>query len=372
MSIVDKNEVIIWHEFDGKADTTLRLLEDITREVSERTNVNFKLKMMNIVDFIKGLSAIHKTKNGPHMAFIPSDLTVFAEKGLFSEVPELLFNGYADKKIYETMSYKGKQYGVPILGGNNEVIYYNKKILKDIPKDFEDLRKMKAGFEEKGIIPIAVDMEIPYWFIPFLSAFGGWPIKDKNLELDYEALKETFSFLREQIQEGIIVHYKATDAMLSNFIDGKIACMMNGEWVYNYLLEECEDILGVCLIPTIRGKQAKVTTSTIGWVFPCDSLESEYKKPIMELVKYMMSDECQLRLLNGVNRIPVNKKIIEEVKQNGSETKKGILEQLNFSETIPVNFKMREIWDDIENGLKMLKNNSISIDDIVKTVMYKK
>ena len=107
MTIKDKKEIIIWHEFDGKADTTLRLLEDITREVSERTNVNFKLKMINIVDFIEGLSTIYITKNGPHMAFIPSDLTVFAEKGLFSEVPESLFEGYADKKMYETMSYKG-------------------------------------------------------------------------------------------------------------------------------------------------------------------------------------------------------------------------------------------------------------------------
>ena len=197
---------------------------------------------------------------------------------------------------------------------------------------------MKAEFEEKGISPIAVDMEVPYWFIPFFSAFGGWPIKDENLELDYEALKETFSFLRELIQEGVIVDYKATDDMLNNFMDGKIACMMNGEWVYNYLLEECEDKLGVCLMPTIKGKQAKVTTSTIGWIFPCKSLESEYKEPIMELVKYMMSDECQLRLSNEVNRIPVSKKIIEEVKQNGSETTKGILDQLNFSENNPSKF----------------------------------
>jgi arabinogalactan oligomer / maltooligosaccharide transport system substrate-binding protein len=370
MSIKDKSEVIIWHECDGEADLTANLLEDVARELSEITNVNYKIEIMNIVEYIEALTNIHKTKKGPHLALIPSDLTAFAEQGLFSDVPEALLQGYVNKKTCETMSYKGKQYGVPIIGGNNAVVYYNKELVKDVPMDFEDLKRMKENLKKEGIAPIAVDLEIPYWFIPFFSAFGGWPIKDENLDLDYEALKETFSFLREAIHEGVIVHYKATDAMLKNFIDGKIACMLNGEWVYSYLSKKCEDKLGICLMPTIKGKQAKVATSTVGWVFPCKSLESEYKKPIMEFINYMISDECQLRLFNEVHRLPASKKIIKEVEENASENIKGILKQLNFSEGIPVDLKMRDIWDDIELGLSMVKDDSISIEDIVKAVLH--
>jgi arabinogalactan oligomer/maltooligosaccharide transport system substrate-binding protein len=380
MSIEDRKKVIIWHEYDGKADTILNFLEEVAREISEKINVDFQFKMMNMVDYKEKIGNIYKTKNGPHMALIPSDVIAFAKQGLFSEVPESLFEGYADKKTYKTMSYKGKQYGVPLLGGNNAVIYYNKEILKDIPKDFEDLKKMKVNFKKKGITPMAVDMKVPFWFIPFFSAFGGWPIKDENLKLNFEALKETFGFLRELIREGVIVHYNSidpvsntdsTESMISNFIDGKIACMMNGEWICDYLIRSsCKEKLGVCLMPTIKGKQAKVTTSTAGVVFPCNSLESEYKEPIMELVKYMMSEECQLRFFKEINRIPVNKKIIEEVKKSGSEVTKGILNQLNFSETIPVDLRMKGIWDDIELGMKMLKDDSNSIEDIVKVVLH--
>ncbi|MBW6410643.1 sugar ABC transporter substrate-binding protein [Clostridium weizhouense] len=368
MNLNEEKEIIIWHEFDGIADTTLSLLEDITKEMSKKTGFNFKLHMTNIVEFIEGLSNIYKTHNGPHMAFIPSDITVFAEQGLFSEVNTSIFDGYADKKIYETMSYKGKQYGVPILGGNHAVIYYNKELMEEIPKDFDDLIRMKDDFIEKKIAPIAIDMSVPYWFIPFFTAFGGWPMNE-NLELDPKALKDTFLFLRELLKEGVIVNYRATDVMLDKFIEGKVACMMNGEWIYNYMLQKCNEKLGVFLIPNINGKKAKVTTSTIGWVFPCDSLKSEYKEPIMEFVKYMMSDECQLRLLNEVHRIPVNKKVIEEANKKATETTKNILSQLKFNETIPVDLKMRKVWDDLEFGLKMLGNESCSIDDIVNTLM---
>ncbi|WP_322395155.1 hypothetical protein [Clostridium perfringens] len=41
MSIKDKSEVIIWHECDGEADLTANLLEDVARELSEITNVNY-------------------------------------------------------------------------------------------------------------------------------------------------------------------------------------------------------------------------------------------------------------------------------------------------------------------------------------------
>ncbi|MBD7911878.1 MULTISPECIES: extracellular solute-binding protein [Clostridium] len=380
MSVENKKKIVIWHEYDGKADTILGFLEEIAKEISEKINVDFIFKMMNMVEYKEKLSNIYRTQNGPHMALIPSDLIAFAERGLFSEVPESIFDGYADKKIYKTMSYKGKQYGVPLLGGNNAVIYYNKEILKNVPRDFQELRKMKVEFQKKGITPMAVDMEIPFWFIPFFSAFDGWPIKDENLKLDFDALKKTFEFLRELMQEGIIVHYSSIDpvtntdstkSMIGNFIDGKIACMMNGEWICDYLIRSsCKEKLGVCLIPNIKGKQAKVTTSTAGVVFPCNSLESQYKEPIMEFVKYMMSEECQLRLFKEINRIPVNKKVVEEVKRSGSEVIKGILNQLNFSETIPVDLKMKSIWDDIELGIKMLKDESNSIEDIVKVVLH--
>jgi arabinogalactan oligomer / maltooligosaccharide transport system substrate-binding protein len=347
---------VIWHEFDGPGDTSKSVLDEICADYTERLGVKVTPEVMNIEELIDRLKSVKKSGVGPHMAFTPSDMAGMAEVALYSQTPSGLFRDKLSEASLSTMRMNGAQYGVPILLGNHLVMFFNRDIFPEAPQTWEQLEQAVQRLSQRSVVPIGADLRHPYWFIPFLTAFGGWPIQGAEPNLGTAEMRRALSFVRTGLQTGVIASFDGSTSLLDKFFAGGIGAIICGEWIFNYVDQHMKEKLGVGGLPAIRGVRPVPMTSSVGLVFPNRALESEYRDDLLAFAEYMLSDECQRKWAQQVHRLPASEAILNDVMSTSSANKREIVAQLRNCRPIPVHAKMSSIWEAMKAGLDVLVN----------------
>lgn len=203
---VQQQQLNIWHEFDGKGDTSIEVLEQLCRQYSSEFGVPVIPKVMNISILTAGLQQVKTAGAGPQMALVPADMAGYGEAAMYSEIPEKFWSmsGSTDKDIRYSMRSSDRQYGIPILKGNHLVLYCNSEIYPEAPASWEAIEQQAEELMAKGIVPVASDLADPYCFIPFLTAFGGWPLKEGNLICQLRKWKQPCGLFSGKLPKGCL------------------------------------------------------------------------------------------------------------------------------------------------------------------------
>ncbi|EFM10232.1 extracellular solute-binding protein family 1 [Paenibacillus curdlanolyticus YK9] len=354
-----KKELIIWHEFDGPGDTSIEVLEEICRLYSERNDINVTTEVMNIKVMGERIGEVHRGGPSPHIAFAPSDMVGYSDIGNLSKVPSDQYAGLLSERVLSTMTIGNELYGVPILNGNHLVLYYNNELFPQAPLTWADIEEAAPALLSQGVTPIAADLAQSYWFIPFFTAFGGWPMKDGMPSIGEPAMKEALAFVKEQIGQGTLASLDGSNGLIEQFIDGKIGAIICGEWIFNHLDKHLQEKLSICRLPRLNAGQALTFSSSIGFMYPGGSLESEMREDILDFTNFVLSEECQLMWANKVQRIPADEKVLQQLIATSSSNKAEIISQLQFSQPMPNDRSVIHVWLSIAEGLQLLPNHSV-------------
>lgn len=365
-----KKEIVLWHEFDGPGDTSIEVLEEICRLYTERFGIQVTPQVMNITELTARLSRIKETHQGPHLAMVPADMSSYVENGLYSEVPVGLFADVLTEGALSTMQLNGVQYGVPVLRGNHLVVYYNKEIYASAPTTWDMFEEAAEKLSAQNIVPIGADLQQGYWFIPFLSAFGGWPVKAGKPNIVTPEMKRALQFIREKMDQGVLASLDGSTGLLEQFIDGKVGAIICGEWIYNHLDKHMKDKLAVCQLPVIEGRQALSMSSSIGLIYPNHSLSSEEREDILSFTRFMLSDECQSMWAINVQRIPAHEEVLSRLAASAGPNKKTILSLLDNTRPMPTHPFMIHVWNSMNAGLTELplSNTEHALQKIDQTI----
>ncbi|MNO21303.1 Maltose-binding periplasmic protein precursor [compost metagenome] len=347
----NKKEIVLWHEFDGPGDTSIEVLEEICKLYTKRSGIQITPQVMNITELIAGLSQIKDTHQGPHLAMVPADMSSYVGNGLYSEVPDGLFADILTEEALSTMQMNGIQYGIPVLQGNHLVVYYNQEIYVSAPAAWEVFEDAAEKLAAQDIVPIGADLQQGYWFIPFLSAFGGWPAADGKLNIDTPEMKQALQFIRDKMDQGVLASLDGSTGLLEQFIDGRVGAIICGEWIYNHLDKHMKNKLAVCQLPVIEGRQSLSMSSSIGLIYPNHSLMSEERENILSFTRFMLSEECQSMWANKVQRIPVHEGVLSRLAASTTPNKKMILSLLDHTRPMPTDPYMIHIWEAMHAGL---------------------
>lgn len=365
-------KLILWHEFDGPGDISIKVLEKICEMYSETNNVNVIPVVKNIYEITAFFKSKPKDIDMPQMAFLPSDMVMFAYKGGFSEVPKYLYKDRISESALKTMVFEGKQLGLPVIGGNHLLLYYNKNIFPHGILDWEELYGKVEEFRGKQISPVSLDIYQLYWILPILSAFGAWPVEGQNPNnIDFDSLKKAFCFISSMMDKGILESYAASTEMLDKFFEGKVGAIIAGEWSYSYIMKNFGENTGVCRIPSIGGKCCTSVTSALGLVYTGHSLESENRDCLLGFGEFLLSEECQMMWINGVDRIPLNMKVGDKLIKNASDNKRVVLKQMNESHPLLVTRHSEKLWPVLEEGKEMFWYGNLEIDETIKKMKEK-
>ncbi|WP_339189000.1 extracellular solute-binding protein [Paenibacillus sp. FSL P2-0121] len=369
---MEKNnkEVVVWHEFDGPGDTSIEVLEGICKLYTERFGVQITPQVMNITELTARLNQIKDTQQGPHLAMVPADMSSYVENGLYSEVPGGLFGDTLTEGALSTMQMNGVQYGIPVLRGNHLVVYYNPSIYPSAPTTWDVFEEAAERLSAQGIVPIGADLQQGYWFIPFLTAFGGWLVQNGKPNIVTSEMKQALQFISDKMDQGVLVSLDGSTGLLEQFIDGKIGAIICGEWIYNHLDKHMNNRLAVCQLPSIEGRQSLSMSSSIGLIYPNHSLTSEEREDILSFTRFMLSDECQTMWTLGVQRIPAHEEVLNRLAASAAPNKKMILSLLDHSRPMPTYPFMIHVWEALNAGLieLPLSNPEQALNKIEQTI----
>ncbi|MFD2671224.1 sugar ABC transporter substrate-binding protein [Marinicrinis sediminis] len=363
-----KKELILWHEFDGPGDTSIEVLEGICRDFEAESGIVVKPEVMNITVLVERLTKLKEQSHKPDIAFVPSDMTGYAALADYTEVPERLWSGIMDEAVLQTMRLQDKQYGIPIVSGNHLVVFYNKEWYPEAPVTWQDYERV-AEQAHPSFVPLATDLVQGFFFIPFLTAFHGWPMKEGSANFDTPECKNALRFVKTKLSQGMLGNENGSTSLLEKFFAGDIGAIICGEWIFNYVSQHMGDRLGVTELPVIEGGKAISMTSSVGLVFPNQSLQSAKREDIIRFVQYMLEPTVQVRWESEVLRTPARNDLGELLEPIVTENKRKVSELMKDCRPMSCDPIMMHIWEAMCLGLEAFIERQLSEEEAIAVMV---
>ncbi|WP_162064388.1 maltose/maltodextrin ABC transporter substrate-binding protein MalE [Vibrio taketomensis] len=243
------------------------------------------------------------TGDGPDIVFWAHDrFGGYAEAGLLTEIKpsQEIQQGIVDF-AWDAVRYNGKLIGYPIAIESLSLIY-NKDLVPNPPKTWEDVAKIDAELKKDGKSAIMWNLKEPYFTWPLMAADGGYAFKytsegydAKNSGIQKEGVKDAMNFVKGLVDKGVISPDMDYSVSESGFNQGTVAMTINGPWSWSNI-DKSGINYGVATLPKFQGQSSKpfvgVLSAGISTASPNKDLAVEF------LENYLLTNDG-LRMVNN-------------------------------------------------------------------------
>lgn len=228
-------------------------------------------------------------------------------------------------------------------------LFYNKDVLPNGPKTFEELLEFGKGFTNKKENKYGIFFESTngYFAHGFLAMDGGYVFgangtdgKDIGIANDGAVRGiENLVKLREiSVTNAADINY---GTMMGLFQEGKVATMINGPWALGDL-KKAGTNYGVVALPTFDGKNLK---SFSGVRVAAVSTYSKFPKAAQLFADFMTSEEMMLERYKMTGQIPPMTALLSKPEISENVDVKAFLEQAQYAVAMPSIMEMKYFWD---------------------------
>lgn len=311
-------------------------------------------------DVMKSTLMLIMEKRPPDVLIMPADQVGLYGLANYSEINHRDFKANIAKRALDSGVSDGKLYGEPLFQGNHLFLYYNKSFVKEPATDWSIMLEQKAYFDSKKISTIVWPFNEPYYLLPFLSAYDGWPLVDGKVQLNTPAMVAALDFylgLKTKKLTNTPCDLACTGDM---FRSRKVAYVLGGVWDVQGFHEALGDDLGITSMPLVDGRKMLSPFSTYIMAFPNDGLRSSKRQALIKLVNYFQSTAIQKELWDRVGSIPVESVAFEYAQTSAAPHLKSMLDLMADTKPIPADQAMTYLWDAMRKG--MLRNEVNALD----------
>ena len=350
----EPNHIVIWHQM--RVDERLILADQLKQFMALHPGVVAEEIYKETEELRSGFIVAAIAGQGPDLVYGPSDIVgPFEVMGIISPLENLFDKEYLNSFIPQALTYyKGHLYQIADKIGNHLTLVYNKRMVSTPPQTDEELIEMGRsltrdlnGDGKPDQYALAWNYTEPFFFIPFLTGFGGWVMTDQGQPtLDSQAMVDGLKFIRDLRDRYRIIpgeaDYNIADAL---FKDGKSAMIINGDWSWAGYKKAGIDI-GVAPLPRIvsTGLWCEPMVSPKGFSLNAN-VSPEKRRLVIELVKFLMQPDLQLQTARALNTMPTRKEAVNsEFVQNNDIMRNSAL-QIEHGRPMPVVPELRAIWD---------------------------
>lgn len=358
--VLASSELYLVHTY-GK-----NILEPILSGFTRETGIRLHSEFRNQGDLKSGMVQMMELNAVPDAIIMPADHAGMYRLLKYSALDPHLFTANIPERIWMSGMSDGTIYGAPIIQGNHLVLFYNKSLVKQPARTWDELFLQKQELEARGLATIAWSYDEPYWFLPFLGAYGGWPINNGKLELNSPAMASALTFYKSLRERKLPYPNCSYDQSVDLFKTEKVAYTINGEWVSKSFAEALGDKLGVSALPKAEGKKLLPTFSTYIIALPNDGLHSAKRAELIKFINYMQSPKVQRQLWDQVYVIPVESSAFSYAQQNAQGYMKQILELMKDTRPLASDEAVSYIWDAIGKGFVRYREGAMSAQDSAK------
>ncbi len=350
----DRIRITIWHQ--DRPDVRDVLQKQLDRFMVLHPEVKVEQLFKETEELRSGFIIAAIAGQGPEIVYGPSDqVGPFQVMDIILPLDSLFDRTFLDQFDPKALTYyKGRLYKISDKLGNHLTLVYNKKLLPVPPKtDLELVEMGKAltkdtnGDGKIDQYGLAWNYTEPFFFIPFMTGFGGW-IMDENDQptLNTVGTVNGLKFVQQLRDVHKIIpneaDYNIADAL---FKDGHSAMIINGDWSWAGYQKAGLDI-GVAPLPfiTSTNRWSGTMVSPKGFSINANITE-EKKKWVIELIKYLTSEENQIEATRTLFTMPTNKKVILSEFVQSNEILRNSQIQIDHGNPMPVVPELRAIWD---------------------------
>lgn len=299
----------------------------------------------------------------PDILISPSDTAgLYAISGFIKNLDaEFDFSIY-NKPVVEAITLENKIWGVPISNGNHLMFFYNKKFSPTAVKNTNELIKFCLENKKKFDYCLAFDMGEPFWLMPWLGAYGGWPLQGRRPTLNTQAMIKTLKFyLLLKYDLKIVPTECDYNCMDSLFKEEKVPFIINGDWAISSYASCLKEKFGIASIPMLSETGRWPSPMISGKYFLVSSAVKPEKMAIIkELISFYTNKENQIKQYKVLKRLPALKAASFDKEITSDPLSASSTKQILKGNPMPMAVEMRAVWDTVRNyqGLATTKKMS--------------
>jgi arabinogalactan oligomer/maltooligosaccharide transport system permease protein len=308
---------------------------------------------------------------GPDLIYGPSDqVGPFATMQFVEPLGDLIVDSRQKELDPRCLvDYKGEVYMIADRIGNHLTLVYNTDLLPEPPQNTDDLIRMGQELTKDlngdGVIDqwaIVWNFTEPFFFVPWLSGFGGWVFDDQgNPSLNTDAVVNAFAFVKALRDTFKIIppdcDYNTADVM---FKEGRAAMLINGPWSWSGY-ENAGIPMKLSRIPMVSstGLWPAPMIAPLGYSIRAGIPEKNLQATV-DLLSYLISDSVQQEFVKATGIIPASLALREDPNYLSRPNMAESLSQLDVGIPMPVNPELRAIWDALKPAYQSVLGGSMS------------
>ena len=351
-----KKETITINFWDNEEKSNSTYIDSIIASF-EKNNPNAKVvrTYYSVDDTYRQFQSASIAGSPPDVIFTTSDNTgLFIANSLIMPLNgQFDFSQYVDNAVDATIQ-DGKTWGVPNSYGNQLMLYYNTDYVKKAPQTTKDLIKLCDAIIKKKIknnpsssmTCLEIDQSEPFWLVPFLTSYGGWPINGHAPNLNTDNMVKALDFVKNFKKKGYMSPECDYNCMDQRFKEGNTAMIINGDWTSGVYVDSMKSKMKLALLPVNSDTGIRMRPMISGKYFFISSfIKPEHLVYVKKLVSMMNSAENQNKMIHEIKRLPALKSIFESVQIKRDPIFSVMARQIENGEAMPSVLEMRAAWD---------------------------
>ena len=300
-------EVTLWHAY-GTGSTEEATMTELAKAASASSDLaGIKINVLQIPfnDIFNKYRTDVAAGGGPSMFIAPNDSLGDDARGkLIADITDLAkgkLDGFGKLSV-DGMSLDGKLYGIPE-SLKAMALYYNKDLLKEVPKTTDDLLKVVQGGTKVSIVLGC------YQGWGFYNSFGAKIFDDKNAfvntpenQANLTAAYKYFNDLWAIAKKAGVPKGDGDAAPL--FQEGKIAAMTNGNWALGDYKKALGDKLGVAPLPAGPKGPASPLLGVDGFYFNPNN-KADTAQAALKVALFLTNAASQKTMAEKAGHVPV-------------------------------------------------------------------
>lgn len=311
---------------------------------------------------------------GPDLVFGPSDnVGLFVRTGVIRPWEELLDASFFHRFTADGLvRWEGFTWLVADQIGNQLMLVYDRQMVEQPPATLAELVALGRRLtlrDDRGVERYALTWNYaePYFFIPFLTGFGGWIMDEEGRPtLDTEATRQALRFILDlRDRHGLIPRYADYDTANLMFQRRRAAMIINGPWSWGgYDIPE-RAMLALLPLNEATGLRCRPIIAAKGYSLNINTDPAKFDM-VRRVLGHLTGEEVQIDMAARLFTTPV----LEAARRSPAVLDNPVLqmaiEQAGHAVPMPIDPRVRHIWDGIRGPYRRVFTEGLTPDEAAR------
>ncbi|MHB1651356.1 MAG: sugar ABC transporter substrate-binding protein [Desulfitobacteriaceae bacterium] len=367
----------LWEQMEEPIDNVF----DAQIKVFEQQNPGIKINRVHYKteDLRSQFQTAVLSGKGPELVYGPNDNMGPMSLGkLIVPLNDFMGKDFWDKfdpGILNTAKIGNDILAVPNVNGNNLSLLYNKKMVSKAPENFSDIIELAKKYNDGKTYAMTTNENEPYWFVPFLGAYGGKVFDDNGqITVNTPQMVQAFKYLHDLKYVSKVMPKQETQEVAEGlFKDGKAATLIDGAWSFTDMHNKLGDDLGIVLFPKVgdTGKYGVPYYGSKGFSVSANVKDQKVKDAIKKFFEFVASQDFQVTIAKKMGQMPCTTEALKDPSITSDPYVNMSINQMKHGTAMPIRAEMRAVWDAMRPELEAVMADKKTPEQAAKDMQTK-